>query len=88
MARLPPRSTRQVEQLLEHFGCHFVRHGRGHDIWGPGAQGQNFAVPRARASGEMKSRTVEAILEEAGINVADALAFWKIRQDTCRRPSP
>jgi len=79
MARVPPRSTRQVEKLLKHLGCHFVRHGSGHDIWGPGVRGQSFAVPRARAGGEMKSRTVEAILEEAGISVADALTFWEIR---------
>jgi hypothetical protein len=79
MPRVPPRSTQQVEQLLRHFGRSFVRHGSGHDIWGPGAREQNFAVPRARSSGEMKSRTVEAILEEAGISVADALAFWKVR---------
>jgi hypothetical protein len=79
MPRVPPRSTQQVEQLLRHFGRRFVRHGRAHDIWGPGARGQSFAVPRARANGEMKSRTVEAILEEAGISVAEALSFWKVK---------
>jgi predicted RNA binding protein YcfA (HicA-like mRNA interferase family) len=77
MPRIPPRSTREVAQVLSHFGWHFVRHGAGHDIWGAG--GRTVAVPRARGSGRMRSGTVRSILREAGIPVADALAFWGIQ---------
>ncbi len=79
MARVPPRSTREVEALLRHFGLRLLRHEGPHNVWGPGARGRNVAVPRSRGSGEMKTGTVRAILREAGIPIADALEFWGIR---------
>ena len=79
MARLPPRSTREVEGLLHHFGLRLLRGEGRHNVWGQGARGRNVAVPRARGPGEMKGGTVRAILREAGIPIADALEFWGIR---------
>jgi predicted RNA binding protein YcfA (HicA-like mRNA interferase family) len=79
MARVPPRSTREVEQVLRHFGLRRLRRHGGHDVWGPGAPNRNVSVPRARGSGTLPSGTVTQILYDAGIPVADALAFWGIQ---------
>ncbi len=79
MARVPPRSSREVEQVLRHSGLRLLRHGAGHDIWGPSASGGTVSVPRARHSGELPGNTVKRILREAGISIADALAFWGIQ---------
>ncbi len=78
MAHLPPRSTREIEQLLRHFGLQRVRTRGPHDVWAPGTAGQHVPVPRARGPGQMQPNTVRAILAQAGISVADALAFWGI----------
>ena len=80
MSRVPTRSTQEVERLLRHFGLHRIRHGSGHDIWGPAAGIMPVVVPRARRRGEMESGTVRSILRAAGITVADALAFWGVRE--------
>jgi len=78
MPRLLPRSTRQVAQLLAHFGFRLVR-SRKEDIWRNDTTGRSVAVPRARSSGQIPVPTVIAILDQAGISRREALAFWGIR---------
>jgi predicted RNA binding protein YcfA (HicA-like mRNA interferase family) len=80
MPRLPPRSSRQIEQLLAHFGFRFDRAGKsGHDLWAPPLPGRSVAIPRNRRSGEISDGTVMAVLREARITRAQALKFWGIR---------
>ncbi len=79
MPRVPPRSTREVEQLLRYFGLRLQRRMGPHDVWGPGINGKPVPVPRARSTGELSGETIRSILRGAGISVEDALKFWGIR---------
>ena len=76
MPWVPPRSTREIEQLLRHYGLHRTRTRGAHDQWAPGATGGHVSVPRARGPGQIPPGTVHAILDQAGVSVADARAFW------------
>ena len=79
MARVPPRSSCEIEDLLSYHGFHFDRAGKkGHDLWAPPLPGRPVLVPRNRRSGGIPEGTVRAILREAGISREDALAFWGI----------
>jgi len=76
MARFPARSSRQIEELLAHFGFRFDRTGRHGDLWAPPLPGRPVPVPRNKSF--IPGGTVQAILREAGISRAQALEFWGI----------
>lgn len=77
MPRLVPRSTREVEQLLRHFGYILERRTK-EDVWRHRETGRTVIVPRNRASGEVYVGTLKSILEQAGISREEALGFWGI----------
>lgn len=78
MARLPPRSTREVEELLQHCGFRFDRVGRYHHVWVHESKRTEVSVPRNRASGGIPVGTLVGILRLAGIQRSTALTFWGI----------
>jgi hypothetical protein len=55
---------KKVRQVLQEYGCHFVRHGKGdHDIWYSPITKRNFPV-----DGEIKIRHMaNVIMKQAGI---------------------
>lgn len=75
MARLVPRSTREVERLLARFGFRFSRRGK-EDVWKRDTDGRVVVVPRGRSAGEIPVGTLKAILWQAGISREEALSFW------------
>ena len=78
MPRIPPRSTREVADLLRHFGFRLARTAGRHEVWLREADGVSIAVPRNRSSGGIPVGTVVSILRQAGIDRKGALAFWEI----------
>ena len=78
MPRIPPRSTREVEDLLRHFGFRLARTAGRHEVWLREADGVSIPVPRNRGSGGIPVGTVVSTLRQAGIGRNDALAFWRI----------
>jgi len=78
MARVPPRSTAQIEALLAHYGFHLSRSHGAHNVWKHGATGVSLPVPRNRSQGKIPVGTVTSILRKAGIRRDEALAFWGI----------
>jgi predicted RNA binding protein YcfA (HicA-like mRNA interferase family) len=78
MGRLLPRSTREIEHLLTHFGFRFAHHGK-EDIWLRETDRRVVAVPRNRSSGQIPVGTVKGILFQAGISREDAISFWVSR---------
>ena len=56
---------KKVREILNNYGCYFIRHGKGdHDIWNSPINNHNIVV-----DGKIKSRhTANAILKQGGIN--------------------
>lgn len=56
---------KKVREILNNYGCYFIRHGKGdHDIWHSPINNHNIVV-----DGKIKSRhTANAILKQGGIN--------------------
>ena len=79
MARLPSRSTREIEDLLRHFGFRLDHRGK-EDIWKRDSDGRVVVVPRNRPAGAIPVGTVKAILSQAGISREEAMEFWGISQ--------
>ena len=75
MARLLPRSTREIEQLLRRFGFRLDHRGK-EDIWTRDRDGRVIAVPRNRRANEIPVGTVKGILIQAGISREEAVSFW------------
>jgi predicted RNA binding protein YcfA (HicA-like mRNA interferase family) len=78
MARLSPRSTRQLEQLLQAHGFRYDGREGPHDVWIRSSDGRGVALPRNRRSGQVSVGTVMGILRRAGISREEALRFWGI----------
>lgn len=78
MPRLPPRSTREIEQLLLHHGFRLTRSDGGHNQWRRDADGRRVTVPRGRRSGEIAQGTLASILRQAGISREEALRYWRV----------
>jgi predicted RNA binding protein YcfA (HicA-like mRNA interferase family) len=77
MARLPPRSTREIEDLLLHHGFRLDRVRGDHGIWIKSGH-RPIPVLQGKSGGELSRDYVAGILRQAGISRADALAFWSI----------
>jgi len=76
MGRLTPRSTRDMEKLLRHFGYRRVRREGGHDFWTRDNDGRTVSLPAAKRAGTIPVGTVKGVLDDAGISREDALRFW------------
>ena len=77
MPRFPARSSRQVEELLAHFGFRLDRVRGSHGIWVPPTGTE--AIPVLRNKRSIPRGTVRAVLRQAGITRAQALEFWKMQ---------
>ncbi len=78
MARLPPRSTRQIEALLQFHGFHFVRTRGDHRLWMHPRLARPIPVQADKSDGQLSVDYVRTILREAGIPRNEALEFWGI----------
>lgn len=58
--------TSELVKLLKRNHCHFLDHGKEHDIWYSGLTGKKIRIPRNQSQ-EIPKGTLKNIMKSAGI---------------------
>lgn len=57
--------TSELLKILKRNDCYLIRHGKSHDIWFSPVSNKQFPIPRHKD--EVKTKTLNSIMESAGI---------------------